>query len=295
MRLWKQTGCVCEAAAASLFLVLLFFPFSAAAQGLCKNGRELVALVNNADTVVVVEELADQHLPLPGLRNQQRTFVRIIDFIKPPLLTEFDRTKAQAVYLNDMPYYPPNRFAFTLRKRKYLAFLSYLEPNAWAARRCEFLEILPHDMVEEACSAINDLFGENPYERERRCLLNYPPSAPLADVSKEVTKLLRNGETFAGAGRFAAGGRWVNNVSYQPVAVDMDPRARKDFFARSKSVDQFPIKAYIKAEQLSPAKFEHYVQQGKKFDFSGTWNQGSFIIDSVQWMAGRRPVDGRFR
>jgi hypothetical protein len=267
----------------------------AAAQTACKEGGELVALVNNADTVVIVEELEDQHLPLPGLRARQRSFVRFIQFIKPPLFTEFDRTKAQAVYLEDLPYNPRAPFSLILRKRKHLAFLSYLETNAWITRRCRYLEISPGNMVEEACTAIADLFGDNAYERERRCLLSYPPSAPLSDVDQEIVKLLRRDEKFTGTGRFASNGRWINGVDYQFVVINLDPRSRKEFFGRVKNLDQFPIKAYIKTEQLSPTKFEKYALQGKKFSFSGTWNQGSFVIDSIEWMSGRRPLDGRYR
>ncbi|HQH27000.1 MAG TPA: hypothetical protein PLP17_06350 [Oligoflexia bacterium] len=278
-------GCLFAPAKPVILLLLCSFAGavqSSAAQPLCRDGKPLARLLNSADAVAIIENAPDIRLPVVRIRGRNVFYARFVEFIKPPLVADFDRRNPLEIVI-DVPIPMP-----LIGTRRYLAFLTYLGRNSWQVSRCELLQILPRDKVENACKAIADLFGENPYIRERKCLLNYPPDAELGEVKVEIIKGLRDNATFSGRARFLQNGLWIPEISHQLIVFELESRARKEFLGSEKNIDPFPIKAYIQSSDLSRSKFERHVRVGVRFDFSGRWQKGSFIIDSIEWISGRR-------
>ncbi len=266
---------------------LLITPQSTLALNQCPEGRPLAALINNADAIAVIEEKQSFTLPIPtpfGLRLapvSERITASIIEVIKPSLAIPLLPMQSQQVFLED---YRPRSMK---KRRRFLAFLTYLSPGNWKARRCEYLYLSADNMAQDACSVINDLFGQNPYVREKLCLLNYPPSAGLQEIKAEIIQASQEGVQFAGSAKFVQNGKWFPLLAYQLVVFELDAQSRKAFFAKERNFSSFPIKAYIKSGDLSEEKFQKYVRQGIRFKFHGKWQQSSFIIESIEWMSGR--------
>ncbi len=272
-----------------LFVASALFFSGRAHAGPCGEGLPLAYLINSSDAVALIETKTTLAgtlntpigiVQLPGVdlkrRRTVRTDFRFLQFLKPSLLGGEDKQAQQKIILLGAK---PKELAGV---RTYLAFLRYVRPNFWLAEHCGYLEINSAKRVRYACEAIGDLFGDKPYERERLCLLSYPPDADLEAVRKEIMQTLQRNRTFSGTGRISKSVPWQEGVLYQKIWVALDARARKKFFDEKKLRLNRAIKLYIRSDSIDAAEFAKKTRVERRIRFSGVWSLGSFVVEELQ-------------
>jgi hypothetical protein len=270
-------------------IILLFGYSQGSLAGPCGEGSPLPYLINSSDAVALIETSTQLTgtvttpigiIQLPGVdlsrRRTVRTGFRFLQFLKPSLLGGEDKKAAQTIFLLGAK---PKKLAGV---RTYLAFLRYVRPNVWLAEHCGYLEITPKKRIRYACEAINDLFGDKPYERERLCLLSYPPDADLEAVRKEIMKKLPRDRSFSGAGRITKSIPWRDGVLYQKIWVELDARTRREFFAEKQLRTNRATKLYIRSDAIEEATFVRKTRAERRIKFSGVWSLGSFVIEELR-------------
>jgi hypothetical protein len=261
-------------------LLLVFAEYAKAAP--CKEGEPLLKLVNHADAVAIVEVSPSLILGRVSKKSRVRVQAEFRQMLKPPLRGSIAGASGNTLILES-----PNLRRFS-KARQYVMFLRQSSAE-WFVPSCHYLEITADGNVPEACGAVSDLFSDNPYERERRCLLSYPASVSLPSLRKEIERITALNDHFSGSGRFAEDARWEPDKEYQEVLVELDHEARKEFFATRRFPRSFPIKMHISRTQLSEEKFARHIRRGVRVQLSGTWDRGSFVVESFDWLSGRRP------
>lgn len=254
-------------------LLCLFCPAGASASP-CRQGLSLAAQVNGSDAVAIITKTDRvERLSNGGLR----VYFAFNEMIKRPLVENYDKSVPQLLY-------PQGGDQLTFfGTRRYLVFLKYIAPNSWTVRKCSYLEISRDLMVQDACTAISDLFSDSPYDREKLCLLKYPPSAPLRLVGQEITKLLPDRKEYKGAGSVAADFHYDPASSYQRVYFELDGRARKAFFGTDTVNESFPILGYVKtADVASKRQLERVLRKGRRLKFQGQWFAGNFVMYTLE-------------
>lgn len=243
----------------------------------CRSSVSLLELVHTSDVIAVVQKkgfFAQPALVRSELRNSfDFHFLKVIKSLAEG---DIDISKKQRVY----PYRADHR---KLRgERQYLMFLTLVRPGVWETRNCYYFDITDGKLVRQICSAVNDLFGDSPYERERKCLLNASGAAPLHDVELEILKKIPKDGPFRGYVRMTDPVRWSDTRRFQRVRFEVLPKYRKEFFSVEQIRSGVETQALVRTSTYSQRELEKLTREGKRVQIEGFWERGTFIIARME-------------
>ncbi|MCB0323657.1 MAG: putative sulfate exporter family transporter [Bdellovibrionales bacterium] len=241
-----------------------------------RQGWPLHELVASSDAIATVHF----ERPFQRVKGYGRDHVGIAfsfqDMMKAPVTGAIPKGARQVLYLEDPKLHE------LLVAKEFLVFLQRRGEDEWRANECQYFEITPGGLVRDVCEAISDLFGENRFERERRCLLNLVPAAPLLDVKNEIRGALQSNKEFSGWGRVVRDLRWQQNSPYQAVLFEPDPRRKQEFFGTKLARRTVAVRAYVRSGTYERRELEQLVREGRRIEFHGYWEGGNFLIGSLK-------------
>jgi hypothetical protein len=255
-----------------LLLAVSIVPTPAAGQS-CRQAHPLSELVHTSDAIVVVQKKGFIARPAIDRGRLASTFpFTLLQTLKNPVRARLDSSTEQVLY----PYGADHR---RLRgERRYLVFMDYLRPGVWKTGDCRYFDITNGDLVRGICSAVSDLYGENPYVRERKCLLNLADAAPLAEVLAEITKSVPKDRSFAGDARIMRDLKWDEDTDFQEVVFEVVPRQRRAFFENDSLKTAITVQGYIRTATYTERELRQLVRTGKRVHLEGFWEKGNFMI-----------------
>jgi hypothetical protein len=256
-------------------LLLILSPREAQAVR-CKQGLEMAYLVAASDAIVVIEITSVPLLQTQLVRNANYSF-SVVSVIKPALVRPLEKLKKHALRINT------GKYQKLRRGQKYFAFLRYESGNTWSSSPCLVLALTGAGAVRDACTVVSDLFKKNPYEREKRCLLSYPPDVPYEELKKEFLGFLTKEYKYSGVARITDVGAWVEGSPFQHFEISLTARERKKFFPASRLISSKAIRVYIPSS-TAPSKEEYikFMRVGKRIEIRGVWTMGSFVVEFLK-------------
>ncbi len=256
----------------------------------CRNPKSLAELVYDSDAVAIIEEVRPRQGGVDAILNSVvRVPVQYFKFnevIKPPLV-QADTIGTQVIYSTKRRPLAGTSFTSQLPPR-YVVFLSAVGRREWTPLPCAQLTLSNGNYVLDACGAISDLLGEKRWERER-CLVDLPPGASLDQVKGELKRYLFDQRAFSGAARFASTLRWAPSAPFQPVLLEMDSKTKRDFLDVKAVHEMSPVRVFLNSSAFAPRDLQNRATAGTRIEFQGNWQQGNFVIESIEWGYGRRP------
>ena len=257
------------------FLIAVTSPVSAE----CRAGSPLLELVANSDAVAVIEKEREVFSPRRGFLGKS-TGQHSFRFVASQVLKLAPIGGASLSGKNRLVTEGRGRIRL-LGVRRYLAFLRLHPRGVWMADACHLLEINPQEMVDDACVAISDLFGDRPYQREQRCLLVYPPDARLTQVVDEIEKQRLDAITFEGAGTVVVSPKYLSEWKLQKVLFAPDVRARKRFLGKSFRDKPVEVVLYVPSEKFDLTRFNKVFRVGRRLEIKGFWSRGTFFLEQA--------------
>ena len=253
---------------------LIFNPHILLAES-CADGRPLLQLVSTSDAIAVLKRKS----LIGGVHPQgyavQGFYFTFEEFVKYPVLEGFDLKQRQLLRHK-------TKLLRVRDPRKYFAFLRYVSPNVWTVIPCGLLNVAADNDVEDACTRISDLYGENRFVRERRCLLSPNPDVGVQALRKQVEDAMLDKQTFRGHGTVISADSWNPSQNFLRIRFRLDGRQRKELF-RGKTVRRpFPTLAYLKTESITEQRYRKRSRKGRRCEFRALWYKGSLLLEDFE-------------
>ena len=258
------------------FIAWLFLILTPAYASKCRAGASSQVLLSSSGLVALVR--TRMSLQNYAINSRNRT-----PFVGAEVLKIFKPAVQGAVKVGgNLPMsFPGVDPKFLLGQRVFLVFAERLRNGVWEAGLCRLIEIV-ETRAKRACIVLADLYSENPYERERKCLLAYPPDAPLADVAKLLTNKIQDKREYRGEGRVSREVLWQSRERFQSAELRFDRNTARDFLGDKTIKGSMAVSVYLPVGRFNQQEMQRLLRLGRKVTFHGFWEKGSFVIAELK-------------